>query len=181
MIANRSRGGLRRLVAPAVVLLALTLSGCGDEEDDGGVASAGGDASASGDTADPAGMDDRDRMLAFAGCLRDNGLDVDDPAEGEGLQLKFGPETDRATVEAAMEACREFAPEGGPGGGRIDSETMLEFAECMRANGVEAFPDPDPDQGGMMIDRDIAEDPDFEAAQEACKDILGDLAPGGGA
>jgi hypothetical protein len=178
VIANRSREELRRLVAPGVLLLALTVSGCGDKEDDDGVATAGGEASESGDAAE---MDTRDRMLAFTECLRDNGLDVEDPAEGEGVKLEFGPETDRSTVEAAMEACREFAPEGGPGGGPVDSEAMLEFAECMRENGVEAFPDPDPDQGGMMINRDVAEDPDFEAAQAACEDILGDLRPGGGA
>jgi len=172
VIATRSPGRLRQLAAPGLLVLALIAAGCGGEDDDGGVATAGGDATES-DTADT--MGDRDRMLAFAECLRDNGLDVEDPAEGEGLRLMFGPGTDRALVEAAMEACREYAPEGGPGGGPVDSEAMLDFAQCMRDNGVEAFPDPDPDQGGMQIGPEVGEDPDFEAAQEVCRDILGDI------
>ena len=49
---------------------------------------------------------------------------------------------------------------------------MREFAQCMRDNGVEEFADPEADQGGMRITPEIAEDPDFEAAQEACQDIL---------
>jgi hypothetical protein len=179
VIATRSRW-LRAVAASGALVLGLAVAGCGAEDDGGGVASAGGDAESDGaDGADGAedadDMDDRDRMLAFAQCLRDNGLDVDDPAEGEGLQLMFGPGTDRAKVDAAMDACREYAPEGGPGGGTIDNETLLEFAQCMRDNGVEAFPDPDPDEGGMRITPEIGEDPDFEAAQEACQDIMGEL------
>lgn len=162
------------MAASGALVLGLAVAGCGTEDDSDGVASAGGDAESDGaDGAEE--MDDRDRMLAFAQCLRDNGLDVDDPAEGEGFDLMFGPETDRETVDAAMEACREYAPEGGPGSGPVEDEAMLEFAQCMRDNGVEAFPDPDPDGGGMRITPEIAEDPDFEAAQEACQDIMGEL------
>lgn len=172
MIATRSHGRFRPLAATGALVLGLVLTGCGAEKDGSGVATAGGDATATGGT-DAADLDDRDRMLAFTECLRDNGLDVEDPAEGEGLKLVFGPGMDRAKVDAAMEACREYAPEGGPDGGPVNDEAMLEFAQCMRENGVEAFSDPD--GGGMMIGPEIAEDPDFEAAQEECGDILGDL------
>lgn len=176
MSATRTRGRLRPLAAGALALgLALSLTACGSDDDGDGVATAGGDSTDDAGAGDPGELDARDRMLAFTECLRDEGLDVEDPAEGEGLKLMFGPETDRAKVDAAMEACREFAPEGGPGGGPMDSEAMLEFAQCMRDNGVEAFPDPDPDEGGMRIDLEVGEDPDFESAEEACQDILGDL------
>lgn len=48
-------------------------------------------------------------------------------------------------------------------------EALLEFSACMRENGVEEFPDPTDD--GMAIDRDMLDDPDFEAASEACSEI----------
>ena len=171
-IRHRAAAGLLALGLP----LALTLTGCGDEAKDDGVATAGGDATEDGDAGGAEDIDDRDRMLAFAQCLRDNGLDVDDPVEGEGFQLMFGPGTDRAKVDAAMEACREYAPEGGPGGGGpIDDEVLLEYAQCMRDNGVESFADPVQDEGGLRITPEIGEDPDFEGAQEACQDIMGEV------
>jgi hypothetical protein len=44
----------------------------------------------------------------------------------------------------------------------------------MRDNGVENFPDPS-DQGGMIVDGSVAQDPDFTAAQQKCQGLL----PGG--
>ena len=41
----------------------------------------------------------------------------------------------------------------------------------MRKNGVEKFPDPR--DGMMSLNEGIADDPDFEKAQEACQDIMG--------
>ncbi len=41
----------------------------------------------------------------------------------------------------------------------------------MRENGVEKFPDPN--DGMMRMTEDIAEDPDFEKAQEACQKFMG--------
>jgi hypothetical protein len=42
----------------------------------------------------------------------------------------------------------------------------------MRKNGVEKFPDPKPDQRGIMIGPGVADDPDFQKAQGACQSIL---------
>jgi hypothetical protein len=49
---------------------------------------------------------------------------------------------------------------------------MLAHAKCMRDNGVEAFPDPDPDKGGIRINGDIANDPEFQAAQKVCDALM---------
>lgn len=178
--------GARRWAIVVVGLLALAagpVTACGqDDGGDDGVAAVGdgpSDTSTStGDDGAPAPTDPDEQILEFTQCLRENGLDVEDPAPGEGLRLQFGPETDQATVEAAMEACRELAPgggPGGPGGPGVDPQAAIEHAECMRENGVDAFPDPSSD-GQIMIGPEVAEDPDFESASEACDDLLG-LAP----
>jgi hypothetical protein len=122
----------------------------------------------------PATSPDPDaRNLRFAECLREQGLDVPDPEPGKGMTLKFGPGSDQRKVQAAMEACREWAPQGMAGGAAPDPSrdaTMREYAQCMRDNGVDAFPDP---EGGMVrLVPGAAEDPDFEAAEKACASLM---------
>ncbi len=185
---RRRPGALGRLGAVGALAFVLALTGCSDDEDSGAIASASdptagaSTGAAEGASTDEEATDDRTQMFAFTQCLRENGLDINDPAPGEGLRLQFGPGTDQATVQAAMEACRELSPQGGtaggPGGG--DASIGLEHAQCMRDNGVEAFPDPS--QPGMIqINPEIAQDPDYEAAEQACSDILGGGGPVGGA
>ena len=170
----------RLLLATAAVPVALlfALSGCGKSDDNGNnVASVNGTASASPTatkTLSPA--EEQERALKFAQCMREHGVDMPDPVVEDGkiqMRIQAKPGTN---VEAAQAACKEFAPNGGPGGGKADPEMQkrgLEFAKCMRENGVEKFPDPDPNQGGVRIDGSIANDPEFEAAQKACDKILG--------
>ncbi|MEV1004997.1 hypothetical protein [Nonomuraea sp. NPDC050202] len=56
-------------------------------------------------------------------------------------------------------------------------ERALKFAQCMRDNGVESYPDP---EGSMMrITQEAGEDPDFEAAQEKCQKESAAASPGG--
>ncbi len=54
---------------------------------------------------------------------------------------------------------------------------MLDFAACMRDNGVPNFPDPKPGEG-VNIDGDLFDinSPAFKAAQEKCHSLTG---PGG--
>nr|QZD53566.1 hypothetical protein K3N28_12310 [Glycomyces sp. TRM65418] len=75
----------------------------------------------------------------------------DDVASVEG----GGSET---TAEAEQDVSRE--------------EAMVNYAGCMRDNGVEEFPDPG--GNGLQIGPEIVDDPEFEAAQEACQDELPD-------
>ncbi|MEV6305910.1 hypothetical protein AB0M02_41310 [Actinoplanes sp. NPDC051861] len=122
-----------------------------------------------------ASIDPDTRNLKFAECMRENGVDVPDPKPGEGMRLKFGPESGgQEKVQAAMEACREWAPTGvnggGPGADPQQAEKMRAYAQCMRDNGVESFPDPE--DGMMRIDATTGEDPDFEAAEQKCGSVL---------
>ncbi|MEV4459929.1 hypothetical protein [Microbispora sp. NPDC049633] len=61
---------------------------------------------------DKLGGDDpevRDRMVRFAQCMREHGVDVPDPAPGQGLQIKLKPGQEKA-MDEAQKACEEFAP-----------------------------------------------------------------------
>ncbi len=170
----------RFTLAALPLLCALTLTGCtADEKPADDVASAGGTSSAAQED-EEVSQEERDEMgLKFAQCMRENGVPMDDPEPGKGIQLKIGPGTSQETVQAAMEACREYNPQEN-GSGKADPQreaAMREFAQCMRDNGVEAFPDPEPGSPGIKITGDVGQDPDFQTAQQACQD---NLVPGGG-
>ncbi|WP_169946922.1 hypothetical protein [Microbispora sp. H11081] len=62
--------------------------------------------------ADKPGGDDpeaRDRMVKFAQCMREHGIDMPDPAPGQGLRIKIKPGQEKA-MDEAQKACEEFAP-----------------------------------------------------------------------
>ncbi|WP_307874971.1 hypothetical protein [Frankia nepalensis] len=167
------------VLAALPLALALALTGCGGGDDTGMVASAAGVGSGGGGSAGDGGAtatgdpNPADLAMKFAQCMRENGIDMPDPVDGR-IQLRIDPSTPKETVDAAMAACREYSPQAnGPAGGDPEMAAKArDFAACMRENGVEAFPDPDPAQGGIMIGPEVGEDPDFEAAQQACQSIL---------
>ncbi|MFC7624233.1 hypothetical protein [Microlunatus sp. GCM10028923] len=151
-----------------LLLILLMLAGCAGT-DGGGVASAGGgEPSASGSPS----QDPKQATMAYVECLREHGMEVDDP--GPDGRLKLRVQGDQGTSKAAMEACRDLAPQMDKNDPKYQERmgAAQEFATCMRENGVEKFPDPDPNQPGIQINKELADDPDFEAAQEACKDKL---------
>ncbi|WUH97194.1 hypothetical protein OHR68_27115 [Spirillospora sp. NBC_00431] len=166
-----------RILAALPLTLALALTGCGgDDGDSGGVASAAG-AKTNGAAAGGGGQKlSRDEMgVKFAQCMRENGVQMEDPKPGEGIRLMIKG-VPKATVDKAMEACRQYNPQANATGAPDpkQQERGRKFAECMRKNGVEKFPDPKPGQRGIMIDKNtVGDDPDLESAQQKCQDLLG--------
>jgi hypothetical protein len=62
----------------------------------------------------------------------------------------------------------------GSGGGSSDSTKLVQYAQCMRANGVPSFPDPVNGQLQLQVTRGGPLDPSspqFQAAQKACKSL----------
>lgn len=63
--------------------------------------------------------EERDRRLAFAECMRDNGVrDFPDPVDGEPLVdtnriPSSATESGKSALNAAMQACRDLGPAGG--------------------------------------------------------------------
>jgi len=190
-----------------IAVAGLLASACGGSDGDGdGVATLEADETATTivDSDQPdTDVDSEQAMLDFAACMRDNGVDIEDPTVDASGNLQFGgfrpgpgedqAEFDRDAIGDAMEVCGESL-EGvalGIGGrGEVDftelQDTLVEYAACMRENGYD-MDDPDfsgagPGSGGGggafgEIDPD---DPDFVAAQEACQDLLGDTFGGPG-
>jgi hypothetical protein len=177
----------RTVWAAAAAVLALALAGCGGDGggDGGGVASAGGTQSAAPAATQGAAKSDYEAMLAFTECMRGEGIEMEDPEPGAGVQLRLRG-GDPAKTEAAMEKCRHLMPNGGEQQ-KADPERLekaRQYSKCMRDNGVPNFPDPDPETGGIMmragpgsgLDPNSAE---FKAAQKTCEKLR-PVPPGAG-
>ncbi|GAB3761023.1 hypothetical protein [Microlunatus parietis] len=164
---------LKRGAGPfaGLLLILVVLTGCAGT-DGGGVASAGGGEAGPSASGGPS-QDPKQATMAYVECLREHGMEVDDP--GPDGRLKLRVQGDQAKSREAMEACRDLAPQMDKNDPKYQQRmgAAQEHATCMRENGVEKFPDPDPNQPGIQINKELAGDPDFEAAQEACKDLLG--------
>ncbi|WP_141577876.1 hypothetical protein [Actinomadura sp. WMMA1423] len=162
-----------RILAALPLAAALVLTGCGSDDKGDTVASANGgakqgDAKPGGDQLSP-----EERGVKFAQCMREHGVDMEDPKPGEGARIKV--KGNKAVVDKAMEACRQYSPMENRTGAPDPKmqERAREFAKCMRENGVENFPDPDPNQPGIRIDKKtVGDDPDLETAQQKCEKVL---------
>jgi hypothetical protein len=182
----------RLLLTTAAVVLAATAA-CGDGEGGTGVATlsdsttsttdrrAGG-GGGGGSAATGISAEFEDAMVEFAGCMRDNGIDFPDPGDGGGLIIGPGSDIDPEDPEfqAAEAECKPILDEAEKSMPKPSEEelaemrdSMLEFARCMREEGVD-FPDPEFGEGGRVTARmGDPDDPDFEAAQEKCADESG--------
>jgi hypothetical protein len=194
---NTIRGPLLALLVVAL-LAACTATAAGS-----GVATLESQAPGAAPSASPS-MSPEEAVLAYARCMREHGVEMPDPQfeqtdDGEvriGIDAgSAGGEVDKAKFMKADEACHSLMAAVMPAGkGQMspeDEEKMLEFARCMREHGID-MPDPDvnggfrfeagPGSGGdgttsKGIDPN---DPDFQAAQEACGDLLPGKIGGGG-
>jgi hypothetical protein len=163
----------KTILAATVLAAAVLITGCGADKPDAQVASGSSAQSTSPSTA-PASLSQDEMAVKFTQCLRENGLNVPDPEPGKGPMLRFDKNSGvtQEQVQKAMEACREYDPQSQGSPNPQQAENGRKYAECMRKNGVEKFPDPKPDQRGIMIGPGVADDPDFQKAQGACQSIL---------
>ncbi len=100
------------------------------------------------------------QAVRFAECMRDNGVrDFPDPeASGaftiDAIANGSSLDTSSAVFERAISACKDLESAGFTGQTRSPEQqkAALEFAQCIRDNGVKDFPDPGPDD--PMIDTD---------------------------
>jgi hypothetical protein len=140
-------------------------------------------------------VDGQDAILGFSGCMREHGIDLPDPTFGmtaffasgamDGIDMLSDGFLD------AFAACQGYlaaaVPDVDPEQQAEQTERAVQFAECMRAAGID-FPDPDPlggmsfsslrdDDGGLVFD---PFDPEFQAASRACADSTGARIPGVG-
>ena len=199
------------LLLLAVIMLVAAACGGSDDADEGVTSLSGATddeviaiPQALGDIID---QTDEEALLGFTACMRENGIDIEDPtvdADG-GLEFRFragaGPQDgnfDREAAQAARDACSDLLEGVTLGFRRPDltevQDNLFEYASCMRENGYDMA---DPDfsgfptggggggggQGGGFVSPFGEIDPndaDFVAANEACSDILAGFGEGGG-
>ena len=129
-----------------------------------------------------------DSVLAFTACLRDEGLEVDDPAvDSEGNLVAPSPHAlagktlDMGALHSAFEVCNDHLDGVAFGMSTEDQsereDELLAFAECMRENGYD-MPDPDFSNGGHTGDGPFGDaidtdDPLFAPAAASCQGIIG--------
>ncbi len=184
-------------LAAVVAALVLAIAACGDGGTDDPaeqVASLEDVTGAPGGTA-PARVDFQEAVLDVSACLREQGYDVADPtfdAEGNPvLSPELAPGIDLASDEFldAFDGCSAVLEDALPNPlASLDPELEAQvrdglavYAACMRAAGVDGFPDPRP-TGQPFALRDIialGSDPNVDRAQEECQPLLASLVPGG--
>jgi hypothetical protein len=163
----------RLFVVALAATASLAVAACGED-----------DPASAGDGPDAAS---RKAMLAYARCMRANGVAMADP------QFNGGRVTTRAggpgkpvnedTMKQADQACAKYrekvkAPELSDSERAEFKKAALANARCMRDHGIKRFPDPTFDSGGgarIKLDRSLnPEGAKFKRAMEACEDTMPD-------
>jgi hypothetical protein len=118
----------------------------------------------------------------FSACMRKHGVtNFPDPNNQGVIQFGSGLGIDPSspTFQSARDACQKLLPNGGqptPAQQAQMQQQLLAFSKCMRAHGIEDFPDPS--NGGIKIHAGQAgsdlnpDNPHFQAAQRACQSNL---------
>ena len=88
------------------------------------------------------------------------------------------PEEGIADLNERMASCEDHLEgvvmTGDSSGASGFEDTLLEYTQCMRANGYD-MPDPDLSSGSGMIDLGSGEGDEFEAADAECRHLLAAL------
>jgi hypothetical protein len=133
------------------------------------------------DPGDGSGMAAHEQAGKYSACMRANGVgDFPDPV-AEGRILYGGVSVPKTVWEKAVGACKGLEPSAWSDyAGRTpeQQEAALEFAQCMRDNGVPDFPDPASprdaliDTSKMRGDVSARDIPELKGAQQACRDFF---------
>ncbi len=129
----------RPLSAPILVVMVAVISGCGSSAP--AVTGTGGGNNTTANA---------QKAVKFAECMRSNGvsqfpdpgasrrLTIDAVANGSSLN------TSTPAFKQAISACKDLEPAGFMSSKRSSQQQQaaLEFAQCIRENGVKDFPDP---------------------------------------
>jgi hypothetical protein len=132
-----------------------------------------------------------EQAVKFAECMRHNGVkefpdpDVSGALTIDGVLNGSLVDPNSAAVREAIDACRRLEPSGFTGRERsaLEQRKALEFAQCIRKNGVKDFPDPV--NGEPLVDTNKVPSSSrpggktiLNAAMRECGAIMG-LAAGG--
>jgi hypothetical protein len=95
------------------------------------------------------------KAIAYSHCMRSHGVpNFPDPGSNGAFPKVSAQQlgVSSTVLQAAQNDCRYLLPNGGSGPSETQTQQilhgMLKFAQCMRAHGVSAWPDPVLDAGG---------------------------------
>ncbi|MCP2250275.1 hypothetical protein [Lentzea aerocolonigenes] len=102
-----------------------------------------------------AGKENKEDPIKFAQCMRENGVNMPDPKEGEGggVVIEASPgdsgPLDEGKFKSAHEACKQYLKDGGEfkPPSPEEQDKMRQQAKCMRDKGYN-WPDPKFEGGG---------------------------------
>jgi hypothetical protein len=160
----------KRILAVCGPILALVVTaGCAKPDDGNSVASVGGTTQPSA----TASLSVVEQGRRHAQCMRDHGVPEADPRvqEGGGVQVGGGYDKsalDQDVLARAIEACKPYQVVFGPDVMAMKLAGAREIAKCMRAHGVENFPDPNPNDLGLSVPDAVRDDPQYDQASAIC-------------
>jgi hypothetical protein len=148
------------------VLLAMTAA-CTKSDDGRDVASVDGSATPN---ATP-NLSVQEQGIRHAQCMRQHGVPEADPQILPDGTVRMGGGYDKEALDGdvlntATQACKPYEPVlSGPDGSKLQG--AREYSRCMRAHGVQDFPDPDAN-GHVDLPTEQT-DPDYDQARTFCK------------
>ena len=177
-----------KFALPLLVAFGLVAAACSGGTSNTDVASLDADTGGIQTESDDGSIVGEESVLAFTACLRDEGLNVDDPGVDEEGNLVpptphaiAGETLDMAAVHSAFDVCQRFLDDVTFGLSTEDlserEDELLAFAVCMRDNGYD-MPDPDfsgdgHTGAGPFGDAVDTDDPAFQTAVQSCEGIIG--------
>jgi hypothetical protein len=105
--------------------------------------------------------------------MRDHGVPEADPRVHEDGGITVGGgydkhELDQDVLDKAIEACKPYQVVFSPEVMAMKLAGARETAKCMRAHGVENFPDPDPNDLSKSVPDAVRDDPQYDEARDIC-------------
>jgi hypothetical protein len=183
--ARRRRTVRTGTIAGVVVALGLLISACGGDDSGPGVASAGSSTKTDSSSSSGSNSSSSTGPIAYAQCMRDHGVpgfpDPDSDGHFAVNANELGIPPGSPQFDAAQRACAGLLPAPSDEQQADNHAARLEYAQCMRDQGITDFPDPALVDGPSFDSHSEGEteslgfDPDspvFKAAHEACKHFL---------
>jgi hypothetical protein len=117
--------------------------------------------------------------IAFAQCMRTNGVpDFPDPQPGMSFSVSAEPAGAVAQTPSgkAYLTCQHLLPNGSTStSSPVSSQQLAEgvaLAQCLRTHGEPTFPDPTVVNGGLSFDFTGVNTSQFQAAVRACRSAI---------
>jgi hypothetical protein len=158
----------KRGLACLPLLVLVVVAGCSKPDDGKDVASVNGSATPTASS----NLSLTEQGRRHAQCMREHGVPESDPQVRPDGSVRIGGGYEKDSVDGealatALAACKQYEPDlSGPEGAE-KLEVLRQFSRCMRAHGVENYPDPDA-TGFLDVPLPVREDPEYDQSKTTC-------------